>query len=257
MIAERRPVAVVTGAGRSLGRAIAERLHEIGYAVALTDLDRDAADAVARELDAGGDTARPYGLDVRRVGDIRQAFRRISDELGPPTALVNNAGIYPDHGVLDMPEEAWDLVLDTNLKGTFFCSQAFARLAAERWGSGAIVNIASTAAFSARVGAAHYSASKAGIVMLTKSLAQELGELGIRVNALAPGLIEVRPDQVSDAYRENFLRMVPRGRTGTAADVAGAVAFLLSDEADYVSGACLVVDGGFLAGRPLIRSGSR
>jgi 3-oxoacyl-[acyl-carrier protein] reductase len=118
------------------------------------------------------------------------------------------------------------------------------------------VNLASAAAFSARVGASHYSASKAGVVMFTRSAAQELGPLGIRVNAVAPGLIEVRENQVSDAYRDQYLTMIPRGRTGRAPDISAAVAFLLSDAADFVTGECLAVDGGFLAGRALMQSGS-
>jgi NAD(P)-dependent dehydrogenase (short-subunit alcohol dehydrogenase family) len=148
-------------------------------------------------------------------------------------------------------------VLDVNLKGTFLCAQAFARARVAAGRDGAIVNLASTAAFSARVGAAHYSASKAGVVMLTKSLAQELGPHGIRVNAVAPGLIEVREDQVSPDYKRHFLTMIPRGRTGRAPDVVAAVSFLLSPAADFINGECLVVDGGFLTGRPLLRSDSR
>jgi 3-oxoacyl-[acyl-carrier protein] reductase len=252
-----RPVALVTGAGRSLGRAIAERLHEGGWAVAVTDLDLEAATAVASALDPSGATAQAWRLDVRARPEIEAVLGDAAGKLGPVTALVNNAGIYPDHAILEMPEEAWDAVLGTNLKGTFLCSQAFARRRVAAGGGGAIVNLASTAAFSARVGASHYSASKAAVVMLTRSLAQELGPHGIRVNAVAPGLIEVRDDQVSAAYRERFLTMIPRGRTGRAPDVAGAVAFLLGPEADYVNGHCLVVDGGFLTGRPLQRSESR
>jgi len=256
MDGEARPVALVTGAGRSLGRAIAERLHTQGFAVAVTDVDETAARSVAVGLDASGGTARSYRLDVRAAGEVAHAMKGIEADLGPLCALVNNAGIYPDHGFLEMPEEAWDAVHDTNLKGTFLCSQAFARLRVAAGGGGAIVNLASTAAFSARIGASHYSASKAGVVMLTKALAQELGPHGLRVNAVAPGLIEVREDQVSAAYRDRFLTMIPRGRTGAAPDVAGTIAFLLSEDADYITGHCIVVDGGFLAGRPLQRSQS-
>ena len=133
---------------------------------------------------------------------------------------MNNAGIYRVHSILDMPVEAWDEVMAVNLRGTFLCTQAFARGLAGRSG-GAIVNLASAAAFSSRIGASHYSASKAGVVMFTKSSAQELGPLGIQVNAVAPGLIEVRKDQVSDEYRDNYLSMIPRGRTGRAPDIAG------------------------------------
>jgi 3-oxoacyl-[acyl-carrier protein] reductase len=155
-----------------------------------------------------------------------------------------------------MTEAAWDSVQGVNLKGTFLCTQAFGRVRVVEGGGGAIVNLASTAAFSARVGAAHYSASKAGVVMFTKSSAQEFGPHAIRVNAVAPGLIEVREDQVSPEYKERFLTMIPRGRTGRASDIAGTVAFLLSEAADFINGECIVVDGGFLSGRPLMRSSS-
>lgn len=256
MTSQARPVAVVTGAGRSLGRAIAELLHGEGYALAVTDIDEAAATAVAAGLDGAGATARPYLLDVRSSAAVAAVLDAVATDLGPPLALVNNAGIYPDHPVIDMPEAAWDAVMETNLKGTFLCSQAFARLRVAAGGGGAIVNLASTAAFSARVGASHYSASKAGVVMLTKSLAQELGPHDIRVNAVAPGLIEVREDQVSQAYKERFLTMIPRGRTGRAADVARVVSFLLSEAADYVTGECIPIDGGFLTGRTLLPSGS-
>jgi 3-oxoacyl-[acyl-carrier protein] reductase len=252
----KRPVALVTGAGRSLGRAIAERLHQDGFAVAVTDVDEAAASSVAEALDGTGRSARPYRLDVSDAGEVAAAFAAVAGDLGEPSALVNNAGIYPDHGLLEMPESAWDAVLGVNLKGTFLCTQAFARLRATGVEGGAIVNLASTAAFSARVGASHYSASKAGVVMLTKSCAQELGPLRIRVNAVAPGLIEVREDQVSQEYKKLFLTMIPRGRTGRAADIAGTVAFLLSGDAEFINGECIVVDGGFLTGRPLMRSNS-
>jgi 3-oxoacyl-[acyl-carrier protein] reductase len=251
-----RPVALVTGAGRSLGRAIAERLHADGYVLAVTDRDLDLASSVARTLDSGGGSARAYRLDVSSAHEVSSVFEAVAADLGAPQALVNNAGIYPDHALLDMTEAAWDSVHSVNLKGTFLCTQAFGRVRVVEGGGGAIVNLASTAAFSARVGAAHYSASKAGVVMFTKSSAQEFGPHAIRVNAVAPGLIEVREDQVSPEYKERFLTMIPRGRTGRAADIAGTVAFLLSEAADFINGECIVVDGGFLTGRPLMRSSS-
>ena len=188
---------------------------------------------------------------------MTSAFERIAADFGVPTALVNNAGIYPDHALLDMPEEAWDAVLDVNLKGPFLCSQAFARKRVAAGGGGAIVNLASTAGFSARVGAAHYGASKAGVVMLTKSMAQEWGPHSIRVNAVAPGFIQVRDDQVSPEYRSQMLKLIPLGRVGKAPNIADTVAFLLSEGADFITGETIVVDGGLLTGRPLMRSGSR
>ncbi|MFC3725730.1 SDR family NAD(P)-dependent oxidoreductase [Neoaquamicrobium sediminum] len=248
-----KPVAVVTGGGRSLGKAMAERLFEDGFAVAVVDRDEAAAQDVARSLDTTGTRARGFALDVSSAPDVAATLSEIASGLGLPTALINNAGIYPDHALLEMPVEAWDQVMAVNLRGTFLCTQAFARLR-HGVGGGTIVNLASAAGFSARAGASHYSTSKAGIVMFTKAAALEFGVLGIRVNAVAPGLIEVRDDQMSNAYRDQYLTMIPRGRTGRAPDIAGTVAFLVSDDADFINGECIVVDGGFLAGRPLVRA---
>ena len=253
MIERAHPVVLVTGAGRGLGRAIAAALHESRYKVAVTDVDEGAAVSVARSLSAERSTARAYRLDVSSAQQVADVFASVASDLGVPDALVNNAGVYPNHSILDMPEAAWDRVLDINLKGPFLCSQAFARMRLAPTG-GVIVNVASTAAFSARVGAAHYSASKAGLVMLTKSLAQEFGPYGIRVNAVAPGLVEVDEGHVSAEYKEMFLKMIPRGRIGRPEDIAATVAFLLTDAADYINGECIVVDGGFLTGRSLLRS---
>ena len=253
MIERVQPVALVTGAGRGLGRAIASALHDSRYKVAVTDVDEAAAISVARSLSADGSTARAYRLDVSSAQQVGDVFAAVARDLGVPDALVNNAGVYPNHAILDMPEAAWDRVLDINLKGPFLCSQAFARMRPAA-ASGVIVNVASTAAFSARVGAAHYSASKAGLVMLTKSLAQELGPYGIRVNAVAPGLVEVDEGHVTAEYKEMFLKMIPRGRIGRPEDIAATVAFLLTDAAEYINGECIVVDGGFLTGRSLSRS---
>src|SRR3954469_579491 len=241
MIERAQPIAIVTGAGRGLGRAIAVALHESRYKVAVTDLDESAAVSAAQSLSTDGSTARAYRLDVRSAEQVAKIFDSVARDLGLPDALVNNAGIYPNHSFLDMPEEAWDRVLDTNLKGAFLCSQAFGRLRLAPK-AGAIVNIASTAAFSARVGAAHYSVSKAGLVVLTKSLAQEFGPYGIRVNAVAPGLIEVDEGHVSPECNHAFLKVIPRGRIGYPENVAAAVRFLLTEAADYINGECIVVD---------------
>jgi len=251
------PIALVTGAGRSIGRAVAQRLHENGFKVAVTDVDSEAARETAAALSIDGVTAKAWSLDVSSVKDIERVLTEVQHAWGPVTALVNNAGVYPSHPSLTMTESDWDRVLDINLKGTFFCCQAFAQRLTTTKQPGTIVNLASTAAFSARPGAAHYGASKAAIVMLTKSLAQEWGELGIRVNAVAPGLIEVREGLVSPEYKAEFISHVPARRIGNVQDVADAVAYLIGEESSYVSGHCLVVDGGFLAGRTLRPSGEK
>ena len=247
-------VALVTGAARGLGRAIAGALAAEGVAVALADRDAEGAAGATQALAASGATARGYTLDVRDAAAIGWVLDRVAAELGTPTILVNNAGVYPDNTLLDMPETAWDAVIDTNLKGAFLCAQAFARRRIAAGGGGAIVNLASTAAFSARIGAGHYCASKAGVAMLTKCMAQEWGPHRIRVNAVAPGLIEVEGERAGDAYKRSFLPMIPYGRIGAPPDVARVVAFLASDAADFVTGTVLPVDGGFLTGRPLIRA---
>jgi NAD(P)-dependent dehydrogenase (short-subunit alcohol dehydrogenase family) len=249
-------VAIVTGAGRGLGREIAQSLARAGMAVAATDIDGASAAATAAAIVAGGGKGLGLLLDVRDGAGIDEAFAAVTLELGVPVALVNNAGVYPDNTLLEMPEAVWDAVIDTNLKGTFLCAQRFARARIAAGGGGAIVNLASTAAFSARVGAGHYSASKAGVSALTRAMAQEWGPHGIRVNAVAPGLIEVEGDRVSPDYKRDFLPMIPLGRTGEPQNVAAAVVFLISDAAAFITGTILPVDGGFLTGRPLVRSGS-
>ncbi len=248
------PVALVTGAATGIGQSIAEQLHETGYRLAITDINFEQAQKLAHQLSETGADAQAFKLDVRSQRDIQSVFAQVERTMGPLAVLINNAGLYPNHPSLDMTETQWDDVFDTNLKGTFFCCQAFAQAATRNNTQGAIVNLASTSAFSARPGAAHYAASKAGVVMLTKSLAQEFGTQGIRVNAVAPGLIEVGKTNVTVAYRDQFTTMVPSGRTGTPADIAGVVSFLISPAADYVNGECIVVDGGFLTGRTLQRS---
>lgn len=249
-------VAFVTGAGRGLGREIALLLARRGLAVGCADLG-PLAEETAGLIGGAGGQAIGVRVDVRDAASIDAGFAMVVDALGSPRVLVNNAGIYPDNTLLDMPEESWDAVLDTNLKGTFLCAQRFARLCINAGTGGAIVNLASTAAFSSRVGASHYSASKAGVVALTRSMAQEWGSHGIRVNAVAPGLIEVEGHRVAPDYKQSFLPMIPLGRVGEPRNVAEAVAFLVSEAADFITGIVVPVDGGFLTGRTLIRSGNQ
>ena len=244
-------VAVVTGAGRGIGLAIAQRLAADGYAVAVTDIDAAQAQNTAAAIAAAGGRARGYALDVTSASRIEAVFAAAGRDLGSPTALVNNAGIWCNTPFLDLAEAAWSRTLAVNLTGPFLCSQAFARLRLADGGAGAIVNIASVSAFSAREAAADYAASKAGLVMLTRSAAWELGRHDIRVNAVAPGLTLTSDDFGSPEFRAAAVRTMPRGRAGRPSDIAATVAFLLSDASDFITGECIVADGGFLAGRAM------
>ena len=183
-----------------------------------------------------------------------QAFFAAAEQAlgGPVTIAVANAGIVPNCPVLDMSVEEWDRAIETNLRGTFLTCRTAARSMVDGGRPGRIITIASGAYMSGRVGASHYSASKAGIVMLTKVLAMELAERGITVNSIAPGYIKVRPDNPPperSAFQDAMLKNIPMGRQGTPADVAQAALFLASPAADYVTGEVLAVNGGAFAGR--------
>lgn len=242
-------IAVVTGAGRGLGLAIAQRLAADGYAVAVTDIDEAQAHGAAAAIKAAGGRAKGYALDVASAPQVDAVFAAAARDLGNPTALVNNAGIWCNTPFLELSAQAWSRTLAVNLTGPFLCSQAFARLRLADGGGGAIVNIASVSAFSAREAAADYAASKAGLVMLTRSAAWELGKHDIRVNAVAPGLTLTSDNFGSPEFRAAAVRTMPRGRAGRPSDIAATVAFLLSDASDFIDGECIVADGGFLAGR--------
>ncbi len=241
-------VALVTGAARGLGRDIARALlHDFDRVIA-ADADADALAACALSL---GERCTAITMDVTSSQSVDAAFAAAVERFGTVDALVNNAGLMNPARVVDCTDAHWNALIETNLRGAFFCARAFARLRIARGGDGAMVNMASAAAQSARTGGAAYSASKAGIVMLTQTLALELGPHGIRVNAIEPGLV-VLPDRETDpAYRESYRKMVPLGRLATPGDISEVVRFLLSDGACYIHGAALPVDGGFLAGRPL------
>lgn len=243
--------ALVTGGVGGIGGAVARALAAAGARVAVADQ--------RTPLSLPADL-RFVPLDVREGASVRSAFDAAEDALGGAIdTLVNAAGIYPCDPILEMSEQAWDRVLDINLKGMFLTSQECCRRLVACGARGAIVNITSGAAERARIGAAHYCTSKAGAEMLTRTFALEFAAHGIRVNAVAPGYVEVNSEinPLSAAYVEAITRGIPLGRAGTPDDVARVVVFLCSDAADWVSGASWRVDGGSRAGTlglPLSRS---
>jgi 3-oxoacyl-[acyl-carrier protein] reductase len=238
---------LVTGAGAGIGRGIAGAFVREGAHVAVVDIDPER---VAQTVDGlAGGPGRAVGVP----GDVRDAERVVGEAaraLGGIEVLVNDAAVYPNCPVIDMPDEQWDTVIGTNLTGTFRMSREAARRMVAGKIQGHIVNIASGAYKSARRGASHYCASKAAIVMFSKVLAQELAEYRIHVNVVSPGLVDVgRRGDVNPAYKQTLMTNIPWGRMGQPEDIAAAVLFLSTRGADYVTGTVIDVDGGSSAGR--------
>ena len=238
-------VALVTGAAGGIGSAIASRLARDGFRVACSDLGAEDAERAAAAIDG----ARGFGCDLRSEAAVDGLRDVVTAELGAPWLLVNAAGVFFEHEVTELSLQQWDLVMDVNARGTFLTCRALLP-AMQEAGSGCIVNIASTAGLSGGHTRAAYNASKGAVVMFTRSLAIDCGPRGVRVNCVAPGLIDTpMADWIRlDALRlAAFERSVPAGRIGTPEDVADAVAFLASDGASYMHGSTLVVDGGVTA----------
>ncbi len=240
--------AIVTGAGRGgrgIGRGIAEALARAGCDVAITARTNiQDAEAVAESVRALGQQALAIQADVADSASVEALFDTVKSEWGRVDILVNNAGITRDTLVLRMSEDDWDAVLDTNLKGAFLCTRAAAKLMLKQK-SGRIINITSINGQVGSPGQANYSASKAGMIGLTKTVARELASRGITVNAVAPGFIETQmTDFAQGEAREELLKRVPLGRLGSIEDVGAAVAFLASGAASYITGQVLTVDGG-------------
>jgi 3-oxoacyl-[acyl-carrier protein] reductase len=240
-------VAVVTGAGRGIGHAIAVRLANEGARVASVSRTEANAQKTADEINtARADAAKAYSVDVADQAAVQKAAAQIFEDFGRVDILVNNAGVTRDGLSMRMSMEDWDTVLNTNLKGAFNFIQAVIRPMIKQR-SGRIINISSIAGLIGNAGQANYAASKAGLIGLTKTLARELASRGITVNAVAPGLIETDMTTVlSEEIRQNILKNVPLGKLGEPEDIAGAVAYLASAEAKYITGQVLTVDGGMV-----------
>lgn len=250
MTDSRSPVAIVTGAGRGIGAAIAKRLVADGFAVGLLDLDAAGAQDGAATLTSDGGRAVGIGLDVSDAEQVDAAVTSVATELGPPTVLINNAGITRDNLLFRMTENDWDSVLEVHLRGSFLMSRAVQKHMTEQ-GWGRIVNLSSVSALGNR-GQANYSAAKAGLQGFTKTLAIELGKFGVTVNAIAPGFIVTDMTAATaerigvpfEQFQEAAVQEIPVRRVGRPEDIAGVVSFLVGEEASFVSGQVIYVAGG-------------
>jgi NAD(P)-dependent dehydrogenase (short-subunit alcohol dehydrogenase family) len=246
-------VVLVTGAGAGIGFGIARAFHDAGARVALGDVRGEALARAASRL-RPADRVFTGVVDVREAGSVAGFVEAAERALGPATVVVANAGIYPNTPVLEMTQDEWDRVMETNVRGVFLTCQAAARGMVARGTRGKIITISSGAHQSGRVGAAHYCASKAGVVMFTRVLALELARHRINVNSIAPGLIAVEGEvsPLSREYVAALTAQIPWGRIGTPEDIARAALFLASPFAEYVTGEVLAVNGGSAAGRALL-----
>ena len=239
-------VALVTGGAQGIGKTISEELVRNGAHVVLGDVNLEGAQATAEAINNNGGSASAVKIDVSNPAEVKQVFDSILKDKKPVDILINNAGITRDGLMIRMKELDWDSVLNINLKGTFLCSQQAAKQMMKQK-SGVIVNIASIVGVMGNFGQANYSASKAGVIGLTKTLAREVASRGIRVNAVAPGFIDTEMTRVLDeSVRHSLIEQIPLAKLGLPEDVARCVAFLVSDRSSYITGQVINVNGGML-----------
>ena len=241
-------VALVTGASQGIGRTCALRLAKDGAFVAVAARSKDKLDELVNEIAAAGGTAAAFGLDVADEDQVKATVKGAIGQFGKIDILVNNAGITRDQLVMRMKRADWDAVLQTNLTSAYLLiQQVITTMLKQRWGR--IINVTSVFGQMGQAGQANYSASKAGLIGLTMAIAREVGSRNITCNAVAPGFIETPMTAVlTDEFKQNAVKQIPLGRVGTSEDVASAVAYLASDEASYITGHVLSVNGGMLMG---------
>lgn len=242
-------IALVTGGSQGIGESIAKALAAAGAHVVVAARGEEKAAAVAGAIVAAGGKAEALRLDVGDPASVSAAFKAVTLKHGKLDILVNNAGITDDGLILRMSKESWDKVIATDLTGVFLCAQEAAKLMLKKRIPGRIVNITSVVGLMGNPGQTNYAAAKAGVVGFTKALAREIGSRGITVNAVAPGYVETTmTDVLNDDQKKALVGQIVLGRLGTADDVAGAVVYLASDAAAYVTGTCLNVSGGLFIG---------
>jgi 3-oxoacyl-[acyl-carrier protein] reductase len=241
-------VALVTGASQGIGRACALKLAQCGASVALVARNQQKLDEAVQAIAQAGGVARAFVADVENEDQVKAAFKAVLAEFGKIDILVNNAGITRDQLIMRMKRADWDAVLNTNLTSAYLCTQqAITSMLKQRWGR--IINITSVFGQTGQAGQANYAASKAGLIGLTMAVAREIGSRNITCNAVAPGFIETAmTSALSDEIKQSALKMIPLNRVGTPEEVANCVAFLASEEAGYITGHVLNVNGGMLMG---------
>lgn len=239
-------VALITGGARGIGKKIAQRFISEGANIAVCDVNPDEARSTAAELSTDGCDVRAYTMNVADDANVAEAVKKVMDDFGRIDILVNNAGITRDALMMRMKQEDWNAVISVNLTGTFNVSKSVVRFMVKaRFGR--IVNIASVVGVMGNAGQVNYSASKAGVIGLTKTMAKEFASRSITVNAIAPGYIQTEmTEHINEQAKEAFLKAIPLNRPGTPEDVSGTALFLASDDASYITGQVVCVDGGMV-----------